>query len=425
MGKYSNFKSTRQLKKSLFLYLASALLVVTVSFSFVIYFILFEQLKKAEDHKLFHASEMQAIAVNQWARRAKDLALQITSRTRIRQELSRYNRGEISLEDLRAFTKTKLDDAMNLAGEITGIARIANDRSIVSLSGDAENFQTISDFNEYIPEKVKIYDPFKTGNRELIIVSAPILNKEKEREGTDIVFMDTFMLKKIVSPETAADRIDVYLGMFSEKGFTLLGKDRDSDVYKSLKNKYFDVLFKASHGEKGILEIGREVAVYSPVCDCRWGIAAVSNRSSLYSSLYRKLLLTSVSLVAVYLVTLSGFSFLMRPFAGRILMHSNELEERIREKTSDLENEVAERIKSEKEKERVIRDLELASGRINKLQGLLPICSVCKKIRDDRGYWNQLETYISENSDADFSHGFCPECYEKAKKEMSNFLDKI
>ena len=53
----------------------------------------------------------------------------------------------------------------------------------------------------------------------------------------------------------------------------------------------------------------------------------------------------------------------------------------------------------------------------------MPICSVCKKIRDDSGYWQQLETYISENTDAGFSHGLCPECYEKAMADI-NFFDK-
>jgi hypothetical protein len=47
---------------------------------------------------------------------------------------------------------------------------------------------------------------------------------------------------------------------------------------------------------------------------------------------------------------------------------------------------------------------------VRTLRGLIPICSCCKKIRDDRGLWNQLESYISAHSEATFSHGICPEC---------------
>ena len=50
---------------------------------------------------------------------------------------------------------------------------------------------------------------------------------------------------------------------------------------------------------------------------------------------------------------------------------------------------------------------------IKQLRGMLPICSSCKKIRDDKGYWNQIEVYIKDHSDAEFSHGICPECVKK------------
>lgn len=60
-----------------------------------------------------------------------------------------------------------------------------------------------------------------------------------------------------------------------------------------------------------------------------------------------------------------------------------------------------------------VRELEEALSRVKTLQGLLPICSYCKKIRDDRNYWQQVEGYISDHSEAQFSHGICPECYAR------------
>lgn len=66
------------------------------------------------------------------------------------------------------------------------------------------------------------------------------------------------------------------------------------------------------------------------------------------------------------------------------------------------------------------RELEEALGQIKRLRGLLPICAHCKKIRDDQGYWNQLETYISENSEVVFSHGICPQCMETLYPEYSD-----
>ena len=58
------------------------------------------------------------------------------------------------------------------------------------------------------------------------------------------------------------------------------------------------------------------------------------------------------------------------------------------------------------------KELNLAQTRVDELSGLLPICCSCKKIRDDNGYWNRLESYFKEHSSVEFSHGICPECNE-------------
>lgn len=72
-----------------------------------------------------------------------------------------------------------------------------------------------------------------------------------------------------------------------------------------------------------------------------------------------------------------------------------------------------ERKRTEAEKEKLILQLQKALGEVKQLSGLLPICASCKKIRDDKGYWNQIETYIRDRSEAEFSHGICPDCFKK------------
>jgi PleD family two-component response regulator len=68
---------------------------------------------------------------------------------------------------------------------------------------------------------------------------------------------------------------------------------------------------------------------------------------------------------------------------------------------------------AERERDKLIIELEAALARIKTLSGFLPICSYCKKIRDDRGYWNQIEAYIRDHSEAEFTHGICPDCMNK------------
>ena len=74
----------------------------------------------------------------------------------------------------------------------------------------------------------------------------------------------------------------------------------------------------------------------------------------------------------------------------------------------ELQNRLAEHVEK----------LEEALSRVKRLQGLLPICAYCKKIRNDENYWEQVEAYISEHSDVQFSHSVCPACYEKFVKHQ-------
>jgi DNA-binding NtrC family response regulator len=65
------------------------------------------------------------------------------------------------------------------------------------------------------------------------------------------------------------------------------------------------------------------------------------------------------------------------------------------------------------ERQKLLTEVEHSTKEIKTLRGFLPICASCKKIRDDKGYWTQIEAYISEHSEAEFSHGICPDCASK------------
>lgn len=68
--------------------------------------------------------------------------------------------------------------------------------------------------------------------------------------------------------------------------------------------------------------------------------------------------------------------------------------------------------------------LQSRDSEIKRLKGMLPICASCKKIRDDKGYWNQIESYLSEHSDAEFSHSVCPDCVKRLYPGLNLAKDK-
>ena len=81
--------------------------------------------------------------------------------------------------------------------------------------------------------------------------------------------------------------------------------------------------------------------------------------------------------------------------------------------TFHIARDITERKQAEEERERLILELQDALGKVKTLSGLLPICASCKRIRDDAGYWTQVEVYIRDHADVEFSHGICPDCMKK------------
>ena len=96
--------------------------------------------------------------------------------------------------------------------------------------------------------------------------------------------------------------------------------------------------------------------------------------------------------------------YITKPF------HPIELESRVRvgQRMIRLQTSLAARV----------RELEEASSHVKRLQGLLPICSYCKKVRNETNYWQQVDSYLTSHSDVELSHGVCPDCFERVMSEM-------
>ena len=87
----------------------------------------------------------------------------------------------------------------------------------------------------------------------------------------------------------------------------------------------------------------------------------------------------------------------------QILEYQNNLEQKVKDRTKELTDALSE---------------------IKTLRGIIPICSNCKQIRDDEGIWGQIETYISEHSEAEFTHGYCPKCVKELYPDMHGRIMK-
>jgi cell division protein FtsL len=110
-------------------------------------------------------------------------------------------------------------------------------------------------------------------------------------------------------------------------------------------------------------------------------------------------------------LTLLIATFVIFKVLSMIMEAYNAERQRLSDANSELEQKIA-------ELNRVNADLKKMISEVKTLTGLLPICSWCKKIRDDQGYWSQIEKYVKSHSTADFSHSICPECAQKHFPEL-------
>lgn len=117
-------------------------------------------------------------------------------------------------------------------------------------------------------------------------------------------------------------------------------------------------------------------------------------------------------------MALSGGAYTL--FENNILLQQKvqERTEELAQANKDLLHEIERRKQIEAERENLIVELKEALSKIKTLTGFLPICASCKRIRNDKGRWEQIESYIHERSEAEFTHGICPDCMKKLYPEF-------
>ena len=179
----------------------------------------------------------------------------------------------------------------------------------------------------------------------------------------------------------------------------IIGKTLDGSI--TSWNKGAESLY----GYRSDEVIGQPVSILLPpeLCDDFWDILTRINRGEIVSHFETKRRRKDGGIIEVSLT----ISPIKNP-AGQIIG------------ASSTARDITERNLLEKERQKVFVELQKALSEVKKLSGFLPICSSCKKIRDDKGYWSEVERYIGEHSEAQFSHSICPDCMRKLYPEYAD-----
>ena len=194
---------------------------------------------------------------------------------------------------------------------------------------------------------------------------------------------------KIMLIEDSAEDAQLVREMLDDRGdnFVLKRSDRLSSGLRLLEEESFDVV---------LLDLGLPDSA---------GINALTNIRTQAPTL-PIIVLTGLSdeTLAVKAISLGAQDYLVKGNFG-----ADSLYRAIRYSI--------ERQRLETDRERLILELQEALSKVKQLSGLLPICASCKKIRDDKGYWTQVEVYMREHTEIDFTHTICPECTKKLYPE--------
>lgn len=128
-------------------------------------------------------------------------------------------------------------------------------------------------------------------------------------------------------------------------------------------------------------------------------------------------------LFILFSLLLTWFAF-FGGFVSNIRQRLRTQKEETRKANKEIKIEIDERKLAQIEKDKIIVELKNALLKVKTLSGLLPICASCKNIRDDNGYWNQIESYIKTHSEAEFSHSICPDCAKKLYPDIDIYTEK-
>jgi len=166
-------------------------------------------------------------------------------------------------------------------------------------------------------------------------------------------------------------------------------------------------VFAAANGREG-LELFREKRPDIVITDIRMPILDGLEMAKQIRAIDRdaKIVVTSAHGDTAYLmqaIDVGIDAYVMKP------VDAGKLQEAIR-KCAEVVEYRKEALRHQRELQRSMEELQAALGKVKILSGLLPICASCKKIRNDTGYWEQIETYIRDRSEAEFTHGICPDC---------------
>lgn len=307
--------------------------------------------------------------------------------------------------------------------------RVDNDGAVgfdVSSEARRKDAVTLAGYSGKPAVSARIELVKELGGQDAVLLLLPVYRSRDSRNTGPEGFrnLSGFVTGMLVPREIANST----LATFSESGLTLSLFDESASPEDSLLVSFpGPVPAEIQGGGKKVLRR------YHTFCGRQWQVRVVPTPGGAYDVEPRRYrLVFFVSVVFTLMLSFYTYQKMVAGFENERRMKEEirikerleqevtlrEQEElRLRTTKQNLEREIKEKISLERQRDKSILELTQALAEVRSLRGILPLCSYCKKIKDDKGNWEQVDVYINKHSQADVSHGICPECLKKHHPE--------
>ncbi|TVR11720.1 MAG: methyl-accepting chemotaxis protein [Phormidium sp. GEM2.Bin31] len=324
--------NTKQFQRYLVSTSAVGIFVIGALVAVVTILPLSERLKEGEQRQLEFAAITQAQTIEEILSRLTNIARQVSSRTRARQELQAYNQGDLEREPFVTSNQGILGDALQQSPEIIGITRLDATNALAVEVGQTipTRFWIIPDPSAQTPE---ISSPLQLdNNRYVLLVASPILTPEGQRVGTDLVLFDVSNLQILVEQGQIVGESGVIALGQRQNGRSQLFFDHVDANYQA----QFEQVIAEVRGEEVQLELLEGVRGEMAIASTRlanhdWVVAVKLDSAELYQSIMADIRNLVGILVILTLVGSGVMVLLLRPLAGQAIVETEDLEQKLKE----------------------------------------------------------------------------------------------
>lgn len=320
-----------KLQRNIIMYAVLAMAMVGLGVAFASIAPLHAQMVAAADRAFEHGLDLQVEALRANVGRAGELARQVTSRSVIRDALITYNRGGMTADELRTFTADKLGDALKLSREMMGITRLGPDfRPLVTVGRPVPPEL----WSPAKGEPPALGAPIMMDGRWVLLVSAPILGRDGKREGLDVLLLDAEGLRTVVSDVDTLGRTgEIILGrglgekaeVFFPRRHGVPGVDDEvREAFGLASDEASPMLMQNPGG-------GRDVVLAQNLPGSDWIVLIRQDQAELHSNIDRLVLSVAIGAAVLVGFGIAGFVLLLRPLTGRMLVHTGELRQQIKD----------------------------------------------------------------------------------------------